>query len=272
MATMEAIQKQFALVGARVKIGDAPRNDNNFTINVGNDKKGEFFDLQVRSNIELMVQDTQRSDRHLLLIAKTPGAHKHFDVKERFLCGHDERHWFCATIPTSVTTVVGAKQALKPAEIVELETRAGVRTKNAHRRHKKLGSMTMHRQGEFFFVPAPGFRPDERLVLKNERMSGGGGHAHTAQFLYRSGGESVWVKGFGRIDQQVLSISEYNRLPKKERAQFTAQRADATVYVKGKVSHIEHATVHLGDVWHRVHVNTEQRSRSRSGGSNRFLD
>jgi len=287
MATMiDVIQKQFTLVGARVKIGSEPRNDD-FTINVGHDKKGEFFDLQVKKNVELMVQDTQRSDKHLLLIKKTPGTHKHFDQKERFLCGHDERHWFCATIPTAVTTVASAKQALKPEEIVHLEERMGLRSKNTHKRHKKLKSgLTMHRQGEFFFVPEPGFKPDIRMIIKNEPMSGGGGHVHTAQFLYRSGGETVWVSHFGSIKQQILSVAEYNRLTAAQRTPFVQRKAGATVYVKGNVSHIEHATVRLGDVWHRVHVNTEHRSSSRrfgtsqfamsqmalNGGSNRFLD
>ena len=38
--------------------------------------------------------------------------------KQKFLCGHDERHWFVAAVPEDargVTGVVAAKAALQPA-------------------------------------------------------------------------------------------------------------------------------------------------------------
>ena len=74
--------------------------------------------------------------------------------KSRFLCGHDERHWFVAAIPetTPVSTVEDAKLALRPAVLLRGPASARKRL-NARR------SVDSIRQGEWFFVPAPDFRP-----------------------------------------------------------------------------------------------------------------
>src|SRR3712207_8814464 len=46
------------------------------------------------------------------------------------------------------------------------------------------------RQGEWFFIPAPGMGVDENLILRNEPISrGAGSKPHMCQYVYRSGGE-----------------------------------------------------------------------------------
>jgi len=40
------------------------------------------------------------------------------------------------------------------------------------------------------------------------------------------------------------------------------QVRDPIVHVKGKVSHPEHATVNLGQIWHRVLLNTESKAKA----------
>jgi hypothetical protein len=48
-------------------------------------------------------------------VAETPGeASRGGKGLRKFLCGHDERHWFVAEVPRG-TTVREAKEALKPA-------------------------------------------------------------------------------------------------------------------------------------------------------------
>jgi hypothetical protein len=130
------------------------------------------------------------------------------------------------------------------------------------------GGTKIHRQGEFFFTPEPSFKPEFNMILKNEPMRSGGGHFHYAQFLYRSGGRAVYVRG-----NDVLAMSEYNKLARSERRAFVLRQANATVHVKGKITHIEHATCDLGDMWHLVHTNTETRNTVRGiRTGNLFID
>jgi hypothetical protein len=58
------------------------------------------------------------------------------DVKDKFLCGHDERHWFVAGVPdgASASTVVTAKEALKPDLVRHLERGKKGKRKNRLRR------------------------------------------------------------------------------------------------------------------------------------------
>lgn len=265
------LEKKFEAVGARVKItNEMPRFSNSdFNINVGHDKNGEFFDIKVKKEVELMVQDVQKNDRHLVLLAKQKGTRSGEWNKQHFLCGHDERHWFCATLPKPVTTVAAAKQSLKPEAVVAVEHRDGVHGKNIHKRHKRLkGGRAVHRQGEFFFVPEPGYTPDSRRIIKNEPMSGGGGHSHFVSEMVRSGGGTVYVKGDNAV---VIPPDKYRDLPKRDQKLYRQAVAGAQVYVRGKVTHVEHKTCELGPIWHRVHVNRESRNRP-SLFNNGFID
>jgi hypothetical protein len=103
--------------------------------------------------------------------------------KSKFLCGHDERHWFVAAIPEAapVGTVRQAKEALKPKEVQDRQ--AGVSTKDRNRRKNKA----YIRQGEWFFLPANIEEPDPKFVIKHEPLSRGrGSKPHTVEFCYRS--------------------------------------------------------------------------------------
>lgn len=271
-----AIEKKFEVIGARVKIIESRREG--FSIDVKKDSEGEYFELQVGKEIDMMILDAQKSDKHLLLMTKAPilnvKGDKMSESKSKFLCGHDERHWFTCAIPESsrVTTVIGAKQALKPKELVEIETKEGVSKKNAHKRHRLLKTgKKIHRQGEFMFVPQPDFMPPKgnlTKIWKNEPMRGGGSHFHYAEFLYRSGGKQVYV-----FRNKVLEPKEYKAYIKEhpeEEKNFRPMMENPSVYVRGKISHEEHATVDLGHVWHKVLVNTESQARARSNV--KFLD
>jgi hypothetical protein len=264
------IEKKFEAIGARVKVIE-PRRDG-FSIDVRRDSEGEYFELQVTKEIEMLILDAQKADRHLLLMTKVPVINRKGDktseIKSKFLCGHDERHWFTCAIPESsrVTTVIGAKQALKPKELIDIESKEGVNKKNAHKRHRLLKSgKKIHRQGEFMFVPQPNFEPPKgnlTKVWKNEPMRGGGSHFHYAEFLYRVGGRQVYVLG-----SNVIEVKDYQKLLKEQpdsAKRYRSMMADPNVYAKGKISHEEHATVNLGSVWHKVLVNTESKARARA--------
>jgi hypothetical protein len=164
---MNLLDTKFARIGARFKIADRPsrhsRMSGVISVDVQADRKGKFFKIVRRrdSEAEIAVLDVQPADRHLLLLVREG------KDKSKFLCGHDERLWFVAGIPeaTPVGTVRQAKEALKPAE---------VQTAQAHKRLSGKAPSRKNaayvRQGEWFFLPVPGFVVDEKLVPLNEPL------------------------------------------------------------------------------------------------------
>jgi hypothetical protein len=181
---------KFAHIGARLKIADRParrsRTAGVLSLDVQTDRKGEFFEIVQQPGAEVAVLDVQPADRHLLLLVR-----EGMD-KSKFLCGHDERHWFVAGIPEAapVGTVRQAKEALKPAEVRTAQARKRLKAQ-ACSRHKNAA---YRRQGEWFFLPVADMAVDEKFVLRNEPLSrGNGGKPHWAEFCYRTGGEAVYV-------------------------------------------------------------------------------
>lgn len=159
-------------------------------LDVRTDKKGEYFDITFNGDGEkadVKVVDVQPKDRHLLLLVDDGR------TKSKFLCGHDERHWFVAAVPekrTGVSNVKTAKEALQPAAVRDALAKNGVKEKDKLKRHND----GYHRQGEWFFIPRPDLTVPENLVIKNEPLSRGrGSKPHNMEFCYRSGGETVYV-------------------------------------------------------------------------------
>ena len=186
------LEAKFAGIGARLKVADRPsrrtRTSGVVSLDVQADRKGEFFEIvrQPEAEAEVAVLDVQPTDRHLLLLVREG------KDKSKFLCGHDERHWFVAGIPEAapVGTVRQAKEALKPAEVQTAQARQGLRAKARSRRK----NAAYRRQGEWFFLPVADLAVDEKLVLRDEPLArGNGGKPHWAEFCYRMGGEAVHV-------------------------------------------------------------------------------
>lgn len=253
MPTMHTLEKKFAQMGARVKVGEiAPSawNRRRITIDVRRDGRGEYFVVDTADGVDAEVVNVDASDRHLLLHLRDGRA------KSKFLCGHDERHWFVAAVPESapgVTTVAKAKEALQPD---------GVRNSTKKVRAKKRLSRRNEvfvRQGEWYFTPDPAVAPEPYLIHRNEpiwRSGRRGGKPHTIEYLYRSGGETVYMRVSGG---QTISPAEYGKLSSKERGMWSPRTVPAGVWAKGKVSHEDHATITLVG-WHRIQMNTEQRA------------
>lgn len=261
------LQKKFEKLGARIKVRPPVRNpwqpaDGPVVIDIGRDRHGEFFDIQAEDGAAIEVLDVQPRDRHLLLMVRHPNQRAGLaDIKDKFLCGHDERHWFVAAVPerAPVSSVVTAKLALMPDFVRSLQR--GKKGKQRKRLQRKTDSFI--RQGEWFFVPAPRLKVDEKLVLRHEPISRGrGSKPHICQFLYRDGGETVYVCG---QYPNGLAADEHRKLLKKNPAaakwNWRTMRRNPTAFVRGKVSHPDHATIQLAD-WHRVAMNTENQSRA----------
>ena len=188
--------------------------------------------------------------RHLLLLVRG-------EEKSKFLCGHDERHWFVAAVPEDARGVTGvrtAKVALQP----ELVPAAVGRARPKHPLRRRNSAYV--RQGEWFFVPAPELDPPDALVLRNEPLSRGRGQVHLIELAYRRGGQLVWVN---RRHPTGISDTRYRRLTAQERqsgdwSQFVR---DPELFAKGAIRHPDHATIVLSG-WHRVAMNTEQGARA----------
>jgi hypothetical protein len=265
------LNRNFSRIGARVKVLEgetlgrrwgmvrSPEEAPRIVLDIRRDKHGEYFEIRTGpgSRQEIVVLNVQPSEKHLLLLSRQFGEHGQFLAKQKFLCGHDERHWFVAAIPENepVSTVAGAKIALKPEEVRAREALFGI-SRNASFRRRNSAFI---RQGEWFFIPTA-LKTDPLLVLKNEPLSrGNGGKPHWAEQCYRSGGDTVYVSTKYPAG---LTAEEYKELPSSERnSGFKIMKRDAAVYVRGKMSHPDHETVTLNR-WHRVLMNTENRSKA----------
>jgi hypothetical protein len=249
----QLLETMFGRMGARLKIREAVSRRSFAGIDIRSDKLGEYFDIGVEATdlVEYEVIDIRPRQKHLLLMARGDNS------KQKFLCGHDERHWFVCAVPgESVTNVRSAMEALQPLEVRTAVGRRVKRIKDRLRRRNKA----FVRQGEWFFIPAPELSVNPKLVLRNERISRGYGKPHMCQFLWRTGGELVYVCS---SYPGGLSASEYasllNSKPKTRNWGWRRMTRDASVYVRGRIWHPDHKTVVL-DGWHRVLMNTENQA------------
>jgi hypothetical protein len=254
----QLLEDKFRRMGARVKVhaGAVQR----VAIDIGHDRKGEFFDLTVAQDVGVNAIDVRPRERHLLLAAHDEDRlGLPIGNGQRFLCGHDERAWFVAAVPEHrpASNVSMAMDALKPRAVVQAEVQARLPFNKRHRRH----NAAWIRQGEWFFIPVPWITWVNH-VLRNEPLRRGNGKPHTAEFLARSGGEMVYVDR--KNPQNVVSVQQYNRIVSRKPARagdFWLQRRNMSVMVRGRVSHADHKTIVL-NCWHQVVMNTETESQA----------
>jgi hypothetical protein len=278
----EVLESGFKKMGARLKV-DEVKLVRRFTpgrfqrplvtdpapllVDVLEDGQGEYFQLHRRKDVSVKVVDLRPADRHLLLVARMP---KDWDempgpadvsdtVREAaYLCGRDERHWFVAAIPESASArdVQTAKDALKPREVWDAMNEMGVPMSQRNQRR----TAAFVRQGEWFFIPRPKLKVNDKHVLHNEPIRRGAGNPHQCQFLFRLAGETVWVCA---AHPNGLTEQEVRRLTRKQWREhaWTRMVRNARVYVKGNIRHPDHKTVWLGG-WHEVVMNRETEARA----------
>lgn len=256
----ESIAKQFARMGARFRpvqpdLKPFRRWTIDYTLDLAHDKRGQIFELCAMPNrlAELDVQVLQcgKAERHLLLLVKTG------ETKDRFLCGHDEREWFVAAVPGTASNIVQAKLALQPVGVRNAADHAGLSQRERIRRHNRA----FLRQGEWFFIPAPGLRVDPHLILRNEPIRRGGGKPHMVAEVFRTGGERILICN---RHPNGVSETEYKKIlastPGASNWGWQRRVRNAAVYARGSVRHRDHATLTLHD-WHQVLMNTESNTR-----------
>ncbi|MBX9667128.1 MAG: hypothetical protein K2X93_05890 [Candidatus Obscuribacterales bacterium] len=262
------IEKMFQKIGAEVRVVAGGDRRGRFiraqrapvTLDIIEDHGKESFEIAISSSDDLntttlLILEVIPEDRHLVLLARQTDKEGRVLRKDHFLCGHDERHLFVAAV-TSVSTVAAAKASLKPIEVRDMES--GLNTKKRNRRKTKV----FKRQGEWFFIPDD-IEPGANQVRKNEPLSRGrGSKPHMAQFAFRVGGVPAKVCNEfpkGLTEEEFNAELKIN--PRIQYLNWTEMQRDATVYVKGKISHADHATITLNS-WHRVLMNTERPTES----------
>jgi hypothetical protein len=272
----KALEKRFKEMGARLKVEASNPNhgrigSGGFSLDVKKDRWGEYFEIKVSGDPDLYVSNIDARNRHLLMISRDftdIGRRRNEKVVSRYLCGHDERSWFAATVPGAVSTVRGAMESLKPKIVRESQVNRKVKVGKWNKR-KNEGFV---RQGEWMFIPCEDMKVDEKLIFKNEALRRGKGTPHMAEFLYREGGTTVYVC---RNYPNGVTEEEYKRLvkgnPNVAKFRWTTMRRDPEAYVKGKIRHPDHKTVVLKS-WYRVAPNAELTDSLRSRVRVAFLD
>lgn len=255
--------EKFARMGARARLVEPSRSiwrpSPTFRIDIGHDRKGEFFDLTLNPDglESVKVTDLRPRDRHLLLQVDHRNSG---EGRQKFLCGHDERHWFVAAVPEAARAadVRTAKEALKPEVVQTHQASVGLKAREGLKRKNRA----FVRQGEWFFLPRPDVRVDHKLLLRREPLSrGAGSKPHVVDELVRIGGETVYVS---HLHPTGLTEAEHDQWVKRNgtrRVNFRIMRRNAGVFVRGKVRHPDHKTIVL-NVWHEVAMNTEPQARA----------
>lgn len=285
----DVVARWFASIGARVELGELKGNwwsqaEPPLTVDVAPSRRGETFRLLLnpRRAVDLLLGHAEPRRRHLLLLARDRGPAREplaRPVCSRYLCGHDERHWFAAVVPQKApaSTVTQAMAALRPAEVRWSLFQNDVRAQDRDRRRNR-GYL---RQGEWFFVPQPRFQARDSAVCHDEPLRRGRSKPHLAQELIREGGKTVCVParplrvpGWTGPDPNAgLTLSQLNHFqrlaPGFARAKWQLAIYEPTVFVRGRITHPDHRTLVL-PFWHQVVPNTE--SEARAGWDLAFLD
>ncbi len=272
MYTLTHIQRAFDRMGAQLRVAPLiPQRwgpTSTFTLDVETHKQAERFVLAVQPHeadtLTFAAPHVDRARKHLLLVVRHANPRQ---PKEKFLCGHDERHWFVAGVPRGggVTTVADAMEALKPLDAWRSQRLHGVKAKDWHARH----NAGFVRQGEWFFIPTPDFMPEyPQAILRNEPLRRDWrSKPHMIEELYRFAGTTVYVN---RQYPRGLREPQYRKLlqrkPEARGWPWRIMRRNPQVLVRGRVRHTDHATIKLNG-WHRVLMNAEF-----STGSVAFLD
>jgi hypothetical protein len=204
MMTTETL-RAFDEIGAEATI---ETHGNAFEIDVLRNGDREMFKLTYPWSDEITadVLDVKPKLRHLVLDVTG----WRLPIGGRYLCGHDERHWFVASLPFDrvTTTVRDAMEALKPDAVRREQKRKGVK----HRRYRRKTAAYV-RQGEWFFLPRPMMHVGE-LAVRNGQLVRNGGKPHRVEWIYRpEGRDETFVRGaVSHPDHKTIYLQVWHRV------------------------------------------------------------
>jgi hypothetical protein len=191
-----------------------------FAIDIIREHRRESYQLQYPRDDQLIleVMDVNRHLRHLVLDVTG----WRLPISGRYLCGHDESHWFVAGLPFGVktSTVRGAMEALKPDIVRREQRRMGVR----HRKNRRTTAAYV-RQGEWFFLARPNMQVLNGLIERNGRLAREGGKPHKVDEIYRvPNGDELFVRGRVRHnDHQTIYLDVWHRVVQNNEVVLTPQ-------------------------------------------------
>lgn len=198
------LRQAFDRIGAELNIENAGRA---FEIDVRQEDGRETFQVRMpRGEVELRALDVRPKMRHLVLDVFSWT----LPIDGRFLCGHDEQHWFVASLPRGeqTETVPRAMESLKPALVRRAQKRLGVN----HRRHRRKTAAYV-RQGEWFFLPRPMMHVGDLAVTGGELVREGG-KPHRVQWIYRPAEtDQTFVRGaISHPDHETIRLQVWHRV------------------------------------------------------------
>ena len=209
-----SIREAFEAIGADVLTrlaGDV------FEIDVQRSGDREVYQLTypLGDSIQADVLDVKPRLRHLVLDVSG----WRLPISGRYLCGHDEQHWFVPSLPFGQrsTTVRGAMEALKPEIVLREQQRKGVR----HRRNRRKTAAYV-RQGEWFFLPRPMMHVGEP-ASRNGQLVRPGSKPHRVQWLFRpEGRDETYVRGaVSHPDHETIYLDVWHRVVRNAEAEPT---------------------------------------------------
>jgi len=198
------IRQAFDAIGAELIIGSA---DERFEINVRQEEDREAFVLSYPWSDTISAEALDVKPKHRHLVLDVTGFR--LPISGRYLCGHDEQHWFVAALPFSrrTMTVRGAIEALKPAAVLREQKRMGVK----HRRYRRKTAAYV-RQGEWFFLPRPMMHVGD-LAVRNGQLARDGGKPHRVEWLYKSEANETFARGaVSHPDHATIRLQVWHRV------------------------------------------------------------
>ena len=213
--------RAFEAIGADVLVETAGEA---FEIDVLQNGDREVYQLRypLGDVITAEALDVRPKMRHLVLDVSG----WRLPISGRYLCGHDERHWFVASLPSDrrTATVRGAMETLKPDIVRREQKRKGVK----HRRYRRKTAAYV-RQGEWFFLPRPLMHVGERAV-RNGQLAREGGKPHGAEWLYRpEGRDETFVRGaVSHPDHETIYLQVWHRVVQNNEAEPTTTASPFT--------------------------------------------
>jgi hypothetical protein len=208
------IRDAFAAIGAEAIVETA---GNAFEIDIRQNGDREVYRLKYPHADTVLAEalDVKPKQRHLVLDVTG----WRLPISGRYLCGHDEHHWFVASLPfdRKTATVRGAMEVLKPAVVLREQKRKGVK----HRRHRRKTAAYV-RQGEWFFLPRPNMFVGE-LAVRSGQLVRDGGKPHRVEWLYRPADrDETFVRGaVSHPDHTTIYLQVWHRVVQNNEAEPT---------------------------------------------------
>ena len=191
------------------------------------------------------------ADRHLLLLVRSEGE------KSKFLCGHDERHWFVAAIPEAARGVTRRRDGQGRAAAADRRVARRDRLPRKRRFEPSQRGLSCARASGSS-SRRRGSRVEPWRCCATSRWPAPAGRRTCCARRTAAAVDVVYVRGANVLSDEGLRAAR----PSVTRRGYCARcAATLSSYARGTVRHPDHATIMLPG-WHRVVMNTERSAKA----------